>query len=142
MPHPRWRMFSVPFLEINDVIMTSLLLLRIIYVLANFLYFIRDLTSYVFFPLSLLWGKFWILPIYLTIWRQITLPCQFNFAPNLKLMSTSLCVIFLAVGWVGEVIVGGLWGLLPGRRKQKKPGLNSVKWVSVKRGLILPITQQ
>ena len=38
--------------------MTSLLLLRIIYVLANFLYFIRDLTSYVFFALSLLGGKF------------------------------------------------------------------------------------
>ena len=42
-----------------------------------------------------------------------------------------------------EVIVGDLRGVLPGRRKQKKkPGLNSVKWVSVKRGLILPITQQ
>ena len=86
--------------------------------------------------------EIWILPIQSTIWGQITLPCQFNFAPNLKLLSTSLCVIFLAVGWVGEVIVGGLWGLFPGRRKQKKPGLNSVKCVSVKRGLILPITQQ
>ena len=44
--------------------------------------------------------EIWILPIYSTIWRQITLPCQFNFAPNLKLKRTSLCVIFLAVGWV------------------------------------------
>ena len=35
---------SSSFLEINDVIMTSLLLLKIIYVLANFLDFIRDLT--------------------------------------------------------------------------------------------------
>ena len=31
---PRWRMLPVPFLVINDVIMTSLLLLKI--VLANF----------------------------------------------------------------------------------------------------------
>ena len=35
---------SSSFLEINDVIMTSLLLLKIYYVLANFLDFIRDLT--------------------------------------------------------------------------------------------------
>ena len=34
----------VPFLVISDVIMTSLLLLTIIYVLANFLVFITDLT--------------------------------------------------------------------------------------------------
>ena len=42
MTDPRWRMLPVPFLEINDVIMTSLLL-NIIYMLANFLDFIRDL---------------------------------------------------------------------------------------------------
>ena len=35
---------SSSFLEINDVIMTSLLLLKIYYVLANFLDFIRYLT--------------------------------------------------------------------------------------------------
>ena len=35
---------SCSFSVINDVIMTSLLLLKIIYVLANFLDFIRDLT--------------------------------------------------------------------------------------------------
>ena len=34
----------VPFLVISDVIMTSLLLLTIIYVLTNFLVFITDLT--------------------------------------------------------------------------------------------------
>ena len=40
----RWRMVSVPFEVINDVIMTSLLLLKIIFVLANFYYFIWVLT--------------------------------------------------------------------------------------------------
>ena len=43
---------------------------------------------------------------------------------------------------------GGLQELLPGLRKQKrkkknkKPGLNSVKRLSFKQGLILPIAQQ
>ena len=36
---------SSSFLVINDVIMTSLLLLKIIYELANFFDFITDLTS-------------------------------------------------------------------------------------------------
>ena len=36
-------MLPVPFLLTNDVIMTSLLFLKIIYVFANFLNFIRDL---------------------------------------------------------------------------------------------------
>ena len=40
----RWRMIAVPFKVINDVIITSLLLLKIIYVLANFLDFIWVLT--------------------------------------------------------------------------------------------------
>ena len=44
MADPRWRMLPVPFLMINYVVMTSLLLLNIIYVLANFLGFVRDLT--------------------------------------------------------------------------------------------------
>ena len=35
---------SSSFLVINDVIMTSLLFLKTIYVFANFLNFIRDLT--------------------------------------------------------------------------------------------------
>ena len=34
MADPRWRMLPIPFLVINDVIMTSLLLLKIICVLA------------------------------------------------------------------------------------------------------------
>ena len=36
MADPRWRMLSVSFC-VNDVIMTSLLLLNIIYMLGNFL---------------------------------------------------------------------------------------------------------
>ena len=44
----RWRMLPVPFLEINDVILTSPLLLNIIYVLVNFFDFIRDLTSCIY----------------------------------------------------------------------------------------------
>ena len=35
MADQRWQKFPVPFLVINSVIMTSLLLLHIIYVLAN-----------------------------------------------------------------------------------------------------------
>ena len=46
------------FLFINDVIMTSLLLLKIIQVLANFFDFITDLAIYVFPSLCLLWGKY------------------------------------------------------------------------------------
>ena len=42
------------YLVINEVILTSLLLLKIIYALANFLDFIRDLTIEVFFTLRLL----------------------------------------------------------------------------------------
>ena len=37
MAGPRMRMVSIPFLIINDVIMTSIVLLRFTYVLANFL---------------------------------------------------------------------------------------------------------
>ena len=37
MVDPKMRMVSIPFLIINDVIMTSILLLRFIYVLANLL---------------------------------------------------------------------------------------------------------
>ena len=44
MADQRWQMLPVPFLVINNVIMTSLLLLQIIYVFANLLNFIRDLT--------------------------------------------------------------------------------------------------
>ena len=48
---------STSLLVINDVIMTSLLLLNIIYVLTNFLDFIRDLTIFRF--IATLRGK-WI----------------------------------------------------------------------------------
>ena len=41
---PRLTLLPAPFLKKNDVIMTSLLLLKIIYVLANFVDFIRYLT--------------------------------------------------------------------------------------------------
>ena len=37
MADPKWLMLPIPFLEINDFMMTSLLLLKIIYVLADFL---------------------------------------------------------------------------------------------------------
>ena len=48
---------STSLLVINDVIMTSLLLLNIIYVLTNFLDFIRDPTIFRF--MAALMGK-WI----------------------------------------------------------------------------------
>ena len=47
----------VPFLVITDVIMTSLLLLTIIYVLANVLVLSQTLL-FKYFPLCPLWGKF------------------------------------------------------------------------------------
>ena len=42
----RWQGFQFLPLVINDIIITSVLLLKVIYVLANFLEFIRDLTIY------------------------------------------------------------------------------------------------
>lgn len=56
----------VPFLVISDVIMTLLLLLTIIYVLANFLVFITDLTISVFSALPTL-REIWILPTNSTV---------------------------------------------------------------------------
>ena len=58
--------FQVRFLAINDVILTSLLLLETIYVLANFLtpYHLR------FFRLMSTLRETWILPINSTIWRH------------------------------------------------------------------------
>ena len=58
--------FQVRFLAINDVILTSLLLLETIYVLANFLtpYHLR------FFRLMSILRETWILPINSTIWRH------------------------------------------------------------------------
>ena len=53
------------FFVINDVIMTSLLLLRIIYVLANFFDVIRDFTIYV--SLYVFLEVIWILSINSTI---------------------------------------------------------------------------
>ena len=43
MADPRWWMLPFSFLAINDVIMTSLPLLKIFYVSANFLDFIGNL---------------------------------------------------------------------------------------------------
>ena len=43
MVNTRWWMLPVPFLATNEVIMTSLLFLKTIYVLINFPDFIRDL---------------------------------------------------------------------------------------------------
>ena len=37
MEDPRWRMVPVPLMIINDVIVTTILLLNIIYMLTNFL---------------------------------------------------------------------------------------------------------
>jgi len=45
MADQRWQMLPVAFSVANDAIMKSLTLLKIIYVLSNFLDFIRDFTT-------------------------------------------------------------------------------------------------
>ena len=50
MEDPRWRMVPVPFMIINNVIVTTLLLLNIIYMLKNFL-ILFDRILFIFFSI-------------------------------------------------------------------------------------------
>ena len=65
----RWQILLVSFLVITDVIMTSLLLLKIIYVLANFRWLYQTLLFY-YFSFYVYFEEIWILPINSTMWRH------------------------------------------------------------------------
>ena len=58
MADSRWQIFAVLYLVINDIIITSLLLLKIIFVLANFLNLSKTVGFKSVFALYLVWEKF------------------------------------------------------------------------------------
>ena len=66
MNRPNWQMVPVPSLRINDVIMTSLLLLKIIFVKANFGFYQTAYCLSIFSFMATL-TETWIVPINSTI---------------------------------------------------------------------------
>ena len=116
-----------PFLVINDVIMTSLLLLKIICLLANFVYFIRDLTIYVFIALST-FSEMWILLINWTTWRHNDVRLRHIVSQVIPRRWMSTLPIVCNFG--GRRLSGFQ---VMESRKPKKPSLNKVKtWYNTK----------
>ena len=110
MADPRWLilliLFFFFFLEINDFMMTSLLLLKIIYVLANFL-----ILSFKYFLLYVYFKENWDFANDLNnmtlLWRQITSKCQSSLA------------------WIHPITSSRYYSLSNGLNR---PAVNVVQW--------------
>lgn len=121
MAYQRWQMLPVAFSVTNDVIMKSLTLSKIIYVLSNFLDFIRDFYHLNIFRFMSTLKEIWrILQISATIWRHNDARLRYVvnqvMSRSWKHMSTLVCVISVVVG------IGVLKS-----QEAKKRSLNKVK---------------
>ena len=129
MADPRWRILPVPFCnkwrhdDITAIVKYHLCVSQLPW------FYQRPYYLRIFRFMSTL-REIWILQINLTIWRQndVILPHWFNqvMPRSCRMISKLLCAILVAVRWAFWRYRGVLRAPLPGRRKQKRPGLNMV----------------
>ena len=105
----RWRMVPVPSYIMNNVIVTSLLLLKVINVLVNFLMLSNFLLYLSNFPLMVTLRGIRI--------RQEIEQCDVIITSNYVIVSMTLC---LDIGNDEYIILGNFGGVLSEAKKKKK----------------------
>ena len=109
MADPRWRMVPVPSYIMNNVIVTSLLLLKVINVLVNFLMLSNFLPYLSNFPFMVTLRGIRI--------RQGMEQCDVIMTSNYVIVSITLC---LNIGNDEYIILGNFGGVLSEAKKKKK----------------------
>ena len=109
MADPRWRMVPVPSYVINNVIVTSLLLLKVINVLVNFLMLSNFLLYLSNFPFMVTLRVTWI--------RQRIEQCDVIMTSNYVILSITVC---LDIGNDEYIILGNFGGRIIRRKRKKK----------------------
>ena len=109
MADPRWRMVPVPSYIMNNVIVTSLLLLKVINVLVNFLMLSNFLLYLSNFPLMVTLRGIRI--------RQEIEQCDVIITSNYVIVSMTLC---LDIGNDEYIILGNFGDVLSEPKKKKK----------------------
>ena len=109
MADPRWRMVPVPSYVINNVIVTSLLLLKVINVLVNFLMLSNFLLYLSNFPFMVTLRGTWI--------RQRIEQCVVIMTSNYVILSITVC---LDIGNDEYIILGNFGGRIIRRKRKKK----------------------
>ena len=109
MADPRWRMVPVPYYIMNNVIVTSLLLLKVINVLVNFLMLSNFLPHLSNFPFMVALRGIRI--------RQGMEQCDVIMTSNYVIVSITLC---LNIGNDEYIILGNFGGVLSEAKKKKR----------------------
>ena len=120
MADPRWRMVPVPSYVINNVIVTSLLLLKVINVLVNFLMLSNFLLYLSNFPFMVTLRVTWI--------RQRIEQCDVIMTSNYVILSITVC---LDIGNDEYIILGNFGGRIIRRKRKKKKERKKPAWLGL-----------
>ena len=118
MADPRWRMVPVPSYTMNNVIVTSLLLLKVTNVLVNFLMSSNFLVYLSNFPFTVTLRRIRI--------RQGIEQCDVMMTSNYVIVSITLC---LDIGNDEYIILGNFGGVFSEAKKKWKRKKNA--WIGL-----------